>query len=76
VNKLTSRKLWLPVLLTLTVLLPGCATKSTDSTVVQPPQPPTLSPSLAKPVPPESFLERARRDIEEWRQRLTGSETK
>lgn len=67
---------WLPALLTLTVWLPGCATKSCDSTAVQPPQAPTLSPSLAKPVPSESYLERARSDIEAWRKRLTDSATR
>lgn len=59
-----------------TVLLMGCETTSQISTSVECPQVPTLPPSLAKPVPPENFLERAQRDIETWRQQLKGSPTK
>jgi len=66
----------LPVLLLLTSSLAACATKSTDSMPVQPPQIPSLPPSLAKPVSPESYLERAQTDIGTWRERLTNSATK
>ena len=37
---------------------------------------PDLSPALAKPVPPESYSEKALARIKSWQQRLTDSETK
>jgi hypothetical protein len=58
------------------MLLVGCATTSTDSMPVQPPKIPSLPPTLAKPVPPESYLERAQRNIEQWQKELINSATK
>lgn len=66
----------LPILLLLAALLTGCGTTLPDSTPVQPPQIPSLPPTLAKPVPPESFLERAQRSTRAWQEKLTSSETK
>lgn len=63
-------------LLLLSALLASCATRSPDSTPVQPPLAPKLPPTLAKPVSLESFLDRAQKDIEQWRKKLTESETK
>ena len=63
-------------LLPLTVLWAGCATTSPPSMPVECPQMPSLPPSLARPAPPENFLERAQRDIEEWRSKLKGSPTR
>lgn len=75
--KLTrSKPNWWFALLLPSVLLAGCATRSPDSTPAQPLQAPKLPPSLARPVSPDSYLERAQRSIEEWRKRLTDSETK
>lgn len=59
-----------------TLLLTGCAGICPPSTPVETPQTPALPPSLAKPVPLENFLDRAQRDIEEWRSRLRDSLTK
>ena len=67
---------WLLLLLAPMLLLQACATKSSDLMPVQPPQTPALPPSLAKPPPPESYLERAQSDIEVWRKALTNSEAK
>ena len=64
------------LLLLLAALSAGCATKLPDSTPVQPPQIPSLPPTLAKPVPPESFLERAQKSTQAWREKLISSETK
>ena len=67
---------WWPALLLLAVLMQGCATRSPDSTPVQPPRIPSLPPQLSKPAPQESFLERARSDTRTWQEKLTSSETK
>lgn len=70
-----SKSLLLALLLPV-LLLSACATPSSVSTPVQPPQIPALPPSLARPVPQESFLDRAQRNIEAWRKTLMDSETK
>lgn len=75
-NKRNARSFSLPMSLMLLLLLTGCATKSPDLIPVQPPQTPALPPSLAKPVPPESFLERAQRNIEQWQKKLIEEEPK
>lgn len=65
-------------LLVLSGLLTACATKSPDSTPALPHQPaaiPALPATLAKPPSPESSLERAQKNIEEWRRKLTNSAT-
>lgn len=63
-------------LLLLTALMQGCATPSPASTPVQPPQIPSPPATLMKPVQPGSYLERARKNIEQWQQKLTSSPTK
>jgi hypothetical protein len=63
-------------LLVLSGLLGACATKSPASTPAQPPQVPKPPATLMKPASPESYLERAQRNIETWQQKLTGSATK
>lgn len=70
------RRNWATVWLLPTLLLAGCATKCPPSTPEPSLQTPELPPSLARPAPPENFLERAQRDIEEWRQKLRGSPTR
>lgn len=74
--KKTSGKFSLIGWLALTLLLTACATKSPDSMPVQFPKVPPLPPTLAKPVPQESFLERARSDTQTWLKKLKSSETK
>lgn len=66
------RAAWLPLIWSLA----GCATTSPASTPVAAPTIPQPPASLMTPPEPESFLERARADIEAWRNRLMGSETK
>ena len=66
----------LAALLTLTVLLTGCASTSPGPIQPQPPQIPLPPPSLMQPVPQESYLERAQRNIEQWLRVLTASEVK
>lgn len=66
------RLVWLPLMM----LCAGCATTSTPSMPVECPQMPSLPPSLSKPVPQENFLERAQRDIEEWRSKLKALPTR
>lgn len=58
------------------LLLTACASTSNDSMPVQPPQIPALPPTLAKPPLPESFLERAQQNIEQWQKALMDSATK
>lgn len=70
------KRLCLTVLFLASGLLLGCATKSTDSMPVQPPKIPSLPPALQKPVSQESYLDRAQRNIEAWRKKLTDSEIK
>lgn len=67
---------WLLVLPVLTLLLSACATRSNDLMPVQPPAFPSLPPSLAKPVPPESYSERAQTNIGQWQKKLTEDATK
>ena len=55
------------------LLLTGCAATSSDSMPVQCPQIPPPLPSFSKPVPQESFLERAQRNIEAWQRELNSS---
>ena len=66
-------KIWFVALLMPMLLLQGCATPLPASTPVQIPLPP---PALMKPVPPESYLERAQRNIEAWQKALTPSAIK
>ena len=73
-KKLNMQALLAP--LALSLLLTACATTSHVSTPVKPPQTPQLPPSLAKPAPQESYLERAQTNIEGWRKTLTGAETR
>lgn len=82
-NSLTSwlwrKPLLLLELLVLSGLLTACATPSPGSTAAPCPTPPAvpqLPATLTKPVSPESYSERARKSIEAWQQKLTGSETK
>lgn len=67
---------WLLASLLPTLLLAACATTSKDSMPVQPPRIPSLPPTLEKPVPQESYLERAQRNIEQWQKALINSATK
>lgn len=79
-----NRTAWsLVALLTLLLLVPslnGCASPSPSVTLppVLCPKPeiPAVPPSLAKPPPPESFLDAARRDISQWLQALKSSATR
>ena len=66
-----AQKLKLPMLLTLGLMLTGCAAPSTTSVQVSPtlPQPP----SLREPTPQQSYSERASTNIEAWRNRLIGT---
>ena len=75
-KRLKLNLLLLLALLVLSGLLGACATKSPASTPVQPPQAPKPPPSLMKPVSPESYLERAQKNIEAWQLMLTGSAIK
>lgn len=72
----TNKLSWLLALLLLSALMTGCATKSPASMPVQSPQIPAPPPSLMKPVPRESYLGRALKDIEQWQQTLKDSSTK
>ena len=74
--KKVNGKFYLIGLLAWTLSMVGCATKSPDSMPVQPPKIPPLPPTLAKPAPQESYLERARMNIEAWQKKLTSSESK
>lgn len=75
-NKPTAKKpLWLALLL-LSAALQGCATKSAGLTLDQCPRVPSLPPSLAKPVPPETYLEYAPERIDAWTNALKRSVTK
>lgn len=69
------RPLWLALLL-LSALLQACATKSPLSTPAQCPRIPSLPPSLAKPVPPETYSEDAAKRIDEWTDELRRSATR
>lgn len=69
------RPLWLALLL-LSALLLGCATKSSGLTLDQCPRVPSLPPSLAKPVPPETYSEDAAKRIEGWTNELKNSATR
>lgn len=75
-SRLAGRLYPVIALLVLSGLLSACATKLPASTPVQPPAMPKPPASLMKPVSPESYLERARKNMETWQQQLTGSETK
>lgn len=78
-NWLWRKPLQLLELLVLSGLLTACATPLPGSTAAPcptPPAAPRLPATLAKPVSPESYSERARKSIEAWQQKLTGSETK
>lgn len=69
------RPLWLALLL-LSALLQACATKSPLSTPAQCPRVPSLPPSLAKPVPPETYSEDAAKRIDGWTDELRRSATR
>lgn len=61
------------------LLCAGCATRLPASTAAPIPtrqEMPALPPALARPVPPESYSERAAAHIRNWQLRLTGSETR
>ncbi len=61
------------------LLCAACAPRLPASTAAPIPtlqEMPDLPPALARPVPPESYSERAAAHIKNWRQRLTGSETR
>ena len=67
------------VLLLPLMLCAGCAPRLPASTAAPIPTQqvmPDLPPALAKPVPPESYSEKALARIKSWQQRLTDSETK
>ena len=67
------------VTLLLPLLCAACAPRLPASTAAPIPtlqEMPDLPPALARPVPPESHSERAAAHIKNWRQRLTGSETR
>ena len=53
------------------VLLTACAAPSMNSVQVSPTLPPP--PSLREPIPQQSYSERARTNIEAWRNRLIGT---
>lgn len=77
-NWLWRKPLLLLELLVLSGLLTACATPSPGSTPAPcptPPAAPQLPATLAKPVPAESYSERAQRNIEAWQRKLTDSET-
>ena len=68
-----------PVMLLLPLLCAACAPRLPASTAAPIPtrqEMPALPPALAKPVPPESYSEKALARIKSWQQRLTDSETK
>ena len=73
-NTPNARRLLLPASLLLLALLQACATASPPCPPVQPPRIPSPPTSIAKPVSPESFSERAQTNISEWQRRLTNSE--
>ncbi|MEN9314244.1 MAG: hypothetical protein RIS35_637 [Pseudomonadota bacterium] len=75
-TRLAARPFWLLAWLPLIASLASCAAISPVSTPAQPPQIPQPPASLMTPVPHESYLERAQRNIETWRSRLTDSETR
>ncbi len=61
------------------LLCAACAPRLPASTAVPIPTQqvmPELPPVLAKPVPPESYSERALAHIKSWQQRLTDSATR
>lgn len=60
----------------LSMLLASCAAPSPALTVVAPLRMPALPPSLAKPVSPESYSERALASTRNWQGRLMASEPK
>jgi hypothetical protein len=62
------KRLWKPSLLAFAVLTAGCATPSPPC-VVSLPMPPS-PPPLSQPIPSESYLMRAQRNIKMWQQRL------
>lgn len=74
--RLAASRRWLAALLPLSWWLGGCATTLPPSTPVPPPQIPQPPAQLMTPPEPDSFLERAQKNIEAWRLRLTGSETR
>ena len=75
-NKIDARRALLPALLLLSALLQACATKSSGLTLDQCPRVPSLPPSLAKPVPPETYSEDAPKRIEGWTDELRRSATR
>jgi hypothetical protein len=75
-TRLAARPFWLLAWLPLIASLASCATTSPASTPVQPPRIPQPPASLLQPPGCESYLERAQRNIEAWRSRLTDSETR
>ena len=75
-TKTNVRSAQLGALLLLSALLQGCATKSGGLTLDQCPRVPSLPPSLAKPVPPEIYLENAPKRIDEWTDALRRSATR
>ena len=61
------------------LLCAACAPKLPASTTAPIPTQqamPDLQPALAKPVPPESYSEKAAAHIKSWQQRLTDSATR
>lgn len=61
------------------LLCAACAPRLPASTAAPIPtqqEMPAVPPALAKPVPPESFSERALARIRSWQQRLTDSATR
>lgn len=75
-NRNDVRRALLPALLLLSALAQGCATKSSGLTLDQCPRVPSLPPSLAKPVPPETYSEDAARRIDGWTDELKASATR
>ena len=72
-NKPVARLLPLLAWLLLAALLPACTTKLLDSTPASCPRTPALPPSLAKPVPPETYSEDAEKRIDGWTVELKSS---
>lgn len=75
-NKTSALSAPLFALLLLIALLQGCATKSSGLTLDQCPRVPSLPPSLAKPVPPETYSEDAAKRIDGWTEELRRSATR
>lgn len=75
-NQINVSLLRLLALALLSALLSACAATSPGSIVVPPPRIPPPPPSLMKQVSPESYSERAQRNITQWQAKLISSETK